>query len=164
MPGPEDIEAAIKRLASRRLLIGIPQEKDPREDSPIGNVGLAYVHNFGSPARNIPARPHAIPGIEAALPEITTYLREAATAALAGNLGAIDIGLSKAGIAGVNSIKLTIQAGVPPPLAPATVARRRQRSPGSSYRRKAVTPADTTPLIDTANYLNAWTYVIRDTK
>jgi hypothetical protein len=42
MPAPEDIEKAIRHLASRRLLIGIPQEKDPRPGEPIGNASLGY--------------------------------------------------------------------------------------------------------------------------
>jgi hypothetical protein len=119
---------------------------------------------LGSPARNIPARPHLVPGVEAALPEMTGYLKEAAAAALAGDLGAVDIGLTKAGIAAVNSVRLTIQAGIPPPLKQSTVDRRRVRSPGSSYRRKATSPADVTPLIDTTQLLNAYTFVIRDAK
>jgi hypothetical protein len=42
MPGPEDIEKAIRVLASKRLLIGIPSEKDPRPGDPIGNASLGY--------------------------------------------------------------------------------------------------------------------------
>lgn len=162
MAGPEDIEAAIRALAKKRLYIGVPQEKDPRPGEPIGNASLAYIHNLGSPARNIPARPHLVPGVEAALPEIIGYLQAAATAALAGDLAGIDRELTKAGITGVNSVRSTMQAGIPPPLQPTTVARRRVRTPGSSYRRQAVTAADVTPLIDTGSLLSAYTYVIKD--
>jgi hypothetical protein len=160
--GPEDIEAAIRRLASRRLLIGIPQEKDARPGEPIGNSSLGYVHEFGSPARNIPARPFLVPGVEAALPAITARLEQAARAALAGDLSAVDSGLGEAGILGVRSVTRTIAAGIPPPLKPETVARRRVRTPGSSYRRKAATPADVVPLIDTGQLLRAITWVVRD--
>jgi hypothetical protein len=163
MPGPEDIEAAIRRLSRKRLYIGVPQEKDPRPGDPIGNASLGYIHELGSPARNIPARPHLVPGVEKAMPTIIGFFEEAAQAALAGNISGVDQAFEKAGIAGVNSVRLTIQAGIPPPLAPATVAARRVRSPGSRYRRLATTPADVTPLIDTANYLNALTHVVRDT-
>jgi hypothetical protein len=164
MAGPEDIERAIRRLTSKRLYIGIPQEKNSRPGEPIGNAALAYIHNFGSPARNIPARPHAIPGIKAALPEMTKYLEQAARAALAGDVAGVDQRFAQAGQLGVRSVQRTIQAGIPPPLAPATVARRRIRTPGSTYRRQATTPADVIPLIDTAQYLRAWTWVIRDAK
>jgi hypothetical protein len=165
MPGPEDrIAEAIRRLARKRLYIGIPQERDPRPGEPIGNASLGYVHELGSPARNIPARPHLVPGVTKALPEMTGYLREAARAALNGDSAGVDAGFEKAGIAGVNSVRLTIQAGIPPPLAPATVARRQVRTPGSTYRRQATTPADVIPLIDTGQYLAAHTWVIRDAK
>jgi hypothetical protein len=192
MPSPEDIEAAIKRLASRRLLIGIPQENDPRTDedgnaSPIGNASIGYIQEMGSPARKIHARPFLVPGVEKALPEITTKLREAATAAAAGDLATIDIKLREAGELGVTSVQNTITAGIPPPLTQATVDARRLRQPGVHYRvrikrvheelarraagyapsvylREAATPADVTPLYDTGTLLKAITYVIRDTK
>jgi hypothetical protein len=162
MPGPEDIEAAIRRLASRRLLIGIPQEKDARAGEPIGNASLGYVHEFGSPARNIPARPHLVPGVEAALPAIAAQLEAGARAALEGDIAGVDTAFEQAGIVGVRSVTRTIQAGIPPPLAQSTVNRRRIRTPGSSYRRKAATPADVVPLIDTAQYLRAISWVVRD--
>jgi hypothetical protein len=162
MPGPEDIEAAIRRLASKRLYIGIPQERDPRPGDPIGNASLGYIHELGSPARNIPARPHLVPGVTAALPAITQRLEEGARAALAGDIAGVDRAFELAGMEGVNSVRLTIQAGIPPPLKPETVAARRVRSPGSRYRRRATTPADVTPLIDTGAYLAAHTYVVRE--
>lgn len=162
MPGPDDIARAIEALARKRLLIGIPQEKNPRSGDPIGNAALGYIHEFGSPARNIPARPFLTPGVQAAMPAISAELRKAGQAAFAGDLAAVDTALGRAGIIAVNSVQATIQAGIPPPLAPATVARRRRRTPGSSYRRKAMTPADATPLIDTGALLRSITWVIRD--
>jgi hypothetical protein len=162
MATPGDIAAAIRRLSRKRLLVGIPQERDPRRGEPIGNASLGYIHEFGSPARNIPARPFLVPGVESALPEIQQYLGEAARAALAGEEGGIDAGLTKAGLAAVNAVRLRIQAGIPPPLQPATVARRRQRTAGSRYRRQAETAADVTPLIDTGQLLASITYVLRE--
>jgi hypothetical protein len=160
VPTPAALAEAIRQLSRRRLLIGIPQENDPRRGEPIGNASLAYIHNFGSPARNIPARPHAIPGIEKAMPAMEKHLRAAAAAALDGKVSEIDAALSRAGIIAVESIRDTVRAGVPPPLSQNTIDRRRTRTPGSTYRRKAQTPADAVPLIDTGAYLASWTYVI----
>jgi hypothetical protein len=162
MPTMEQVQAAIRRLTSRQLLVGVPQERDPRPGEPIGNASLAYIHNYGSPAVGIPARPFMEPGIEQARPEINQYLREAAIAALDGDIAGIDRSLARAGMTAVDSIRGVIQAGIPPPLSPRTVARRRNRRSGSSYRRRAQTPADVVPLIDTGSMLAAITYVIRN--
>ena len=167
MAGADEIEAAIRRLSRLRLLIGIPQEKDPRQGEPIGNASLGYIHEFGSPARNIPPRPFLIPGVRAALPQITDKLRAGAREALRGDEQAIRNRMGEAGAEGVRSVTRGIQAGGPPgtkwpALKPATVARRRQRSPGSSYRRKAQTAADVTPLIDTGALIRSVTWVIRN--
>jgi hypothetical protein len=162
MADPADIARTIRRLSKRRVLVGIPQENNPRSDGDIGNAALAYIHNYGSPLRNIPARPFMEPGIAAARPEIDKYLRAAAEAALAGNETAMNAALAHAGTVAADRIKLTIQAGIPPPLQPESVRRRRTRTPGSSYRRKAQTAADVTPLIDTGALLRSITYIVRD--
>jgi hypothetical protein len=153
------ISEALKALGSNKVLVGIPQENDPRPGEPIGNVSLAYIHNLGSPARNIPARPHIVPGIVKSKDRWLPKLEQAAHDALAGEPGLMKRHLGEAGQIAVNAITQTIQAGVPPPLAQATVDRRRIRTPGSKYRRKATTAADVTPLIDTADYLHAIIWV-----
>jgi hypothetical protein len=155
----KQLAAALKALATNKVLVGIPQENDPRPGEPIGNASLAYIHNLGSPARNIPARPHIVPGIAKSKDRWLPKLEQAAHAALAGEPLLMRRHLGEAGQLAVNAITQTIQAGIPPPLAQATVDRRRIRTPGSKYRRKARTAADVTPLIDTADYLHAITWV-----
>lgn len=157
----DDIARAIRDLTGKRVLVGIPAEKDQRPGDPIGNAALGYIHNYGSPARNIPARPFLEPGIEAAIPDITPQLEAAARAALDGDSASVDQHLGRAGQLAVNSVQATIAAGIPPPLQPATVARRRIRTPGSSYRRRAMTPADVIPLVDTGALLRSISWVIR---
>jgi hypothetical protein len=75
-------------------------------------------------------------------------------------VGLIDPHLGNAGIVAVRSVTRRIQAGIPPPLKPETVARRRVRTPGSRYRRKATTAADVVPLIDTGEMLRSIAWVI----
>lgn len=157
----DDIAKAIRDLTGKRVLVGIPAEKDARPGDPVGNALIGYVQNYGSPARNIPARPFLEPGIEAAMRDLTPHLEAAARAALDGDSASVDQHLGKAGQTAVNSVQATIQAGIPPPLKDATVRRRRIRTPGSSYRRRATSAADTTPLIDTGALLRSITYVIR---
>ncbi len=156
-----DVVRALRALSKRRVLVGVPQANNQREDGGrIGNAALAYIHNFGAPEVNIPARPFMAPGIAAVQPEISTALMGGARAALAGDTARVDANLAIAGTKAVNSIQVTIQEGIPPPLKPATVAARRRRSKGSTYRRLATAASDTTPLIDTGELLRSITYVV----
>jgi hypothetical protein len=153
------ISEALKALGSNKVLVGIPSENAPRQGEPISNVSLGYIHELGSPARNIPARPFLVPGITKSKDRWVKKLEQAAHDALAGEPGLMKRHLGEAGQIAVNSVKQTIQAGIPPPLQPATVAARRQRTPGSKYRRKATTAADVTPLIDTGSLINSIVWV-----
>jgi hypothetical protein len=154
------VTVALRALSRRRVLVGVPAANNSRPDGQIGNAALAYIHSFGAPEANIPPRPFMEPGITAAQPAINTAFQYAAKAALNGDMQKCDANLDIAGIKAANSIHAVIQAGIPPPLKPATVAARRRRSAGSSYRRQASVASDTTPLIDTGELLKSLTYVV----
>ena len=155
------IAQALRDLSRTRVLVGVPQANNDRSDGgKLGNAAIAYIQNYGLPEANIPARPFMGPGIAAAGPAITTAFEYATRAALAGDNAKVDANLDIAGIKAVNSITQIIQAGIPPPLKPATVAARRRRSKGSSYRRLATNASDTTPLLDTGEMLKAITWVV----
>ena len=154
------IAQALRDLSRRRVLVGVPAANNQRDDGGIGNAALAYIHNFGAPEANIPARPFMEPGIAAAQPAITTAFDYAIRAALKGDSTKVNANLVIAGTKAVSAIHQVIQAGIPPPLKPATVAARRRRSKGSTYRRKASVASDTTPLIDTGELLKSITYVV----
>lgn len=171
MPPLDDLEAILTELGKRAILVGIPQEKNPRSDG-VTNSMIGYVHEFGSPAQNIPARPHLIPGVQAALPEITNRLNAAVSTALkGGSADAVDIFFEQAGQMAVNSVRAVIRAGIPPPIKPETVlgrttghSRRRQATPRGTWTRAAraeLVAGDVTPLIDTASYINSITYVVK---
>jgi len=156
MPSPEEIIASINRLANTRVLIGIPSTAR-RSDSSIDNATLGYIHEHGSPARNIPARPFLRPGVTTSRPEWERYLQQAAQAAVNGNDSVMDKALNAAGQTAVSAVKLTITSKIPPPLKPATVRGRRR------YRGHPATAADiagATPLVDTGQLLNSITYVV----
>lgn len=152
---------ATEGLAKTEVLVGIPGEEDPREDATIGNAAIGYIHEFGAPAANIPARPFLEPGVRGALDQIGDILQKGAEAAMNGDKQTSTQSLDAAGFTAVNGVIERIRSNIPPPLAPATIRRRRTRTPGSTYRRQAATAADVTALIDTGQLLHSITYVKR---
>lgn len=172
------VAKAIKRLANTTIMVGIPSDQEQphydesgqaakgtekRTDTPsgIGNANIGYIHEVGAPAANIHARPWLSPGVRNSQREWTAYMRRAAQLAFAGKMSDADKAWHGAGMKAVDGVKNRIESNIPPPLAESTVARRRQRSTGSSYRRKAVTASDTTALIDSAQMINSISYVVR---
>jgi hypothetical protein len=129
--------------------------------SRINNAMLGYLHETGSPSQNIPARPFLYPGVKESRDQWLRHLNAAAEAAMAGKRAEMLQSLARAGLVAQRAVRMRIRAGIPPPLSPRTVARRRRRTPGSSYRRKAMTAADVTPLIDTAAMLRSISCVLK---
>jgi hypothetical protein len=201
---PDKLAKALTDLSRRRVLVGIPAGESPREGGTITNAAIGYINEFGSPAANIPARPHLVPGVQNALPAVTKYFEAAARAALAGNTGAVDTYFEQAGQKAVDSVKSLIRSQLKPLLAESTVKARRLRRPDIHYRvrmqivdaveaakgtprgsparlllaqlrerynlgkqvylRKAQTPEEATPLLDTSNYINSITSVVTTEK
>lgn len=172
----------IEALNKNKVRVGIPENKNARrEGDKIGNASLAYIHQNGSPAQNIPPRPFMTNGVNKVRDRIVNILEDGARHAIETNNPNIAIqAYHKIGIIAADAMRDAIDVGIPPPLKPATVARRRIRSPGSTYRRNA-TPAEqaafnarfargevqisespTTALHDTGNLLRAINYVIDD--
>jgi hypothetical protein len=155
---PEFI-AGLTALPSYSVLVGIPQDS-PRPEGGIDNAALGYIHETGSPAQNIPARPFLRPGVLESQSQWLPYFEKAGQAALAGDLQGMKQNLARSGMVAAREVQAHIRAGIPPPLSPRTVARRRRRSTGSKYRRQAMTAADVTPLIDTGSLLRSITSVV----
>lgn len=155
------LATSIQNLVGSRVLVGFPEGQDERDDgSGLNNATLAYIHNSGAPEANIPAREFMESGIKGVEKTVTDWLGAAARLAVQGKDQLVGAALTGAGLAGESGIKGRIASGIPPPLKQATVARRRRRSTGSKYRRKAAKPEHVTPLIDTSAMLNAVTHVI----
>lgn len=138
------LRKALKYLIDNDVLVGVPQSRTQRKSGTITNAALAYIHNTGSPARNIPARPFMEPGIKNATERISQLMRQVANAALKGNQPAVRRGLESVGLVAQNSIRSKINEGIPPPL--------KHPRPGKSRDK---------PLIDTGQMRNSITYVIR---
>lgn len=143
--------AAIQKLTSREVLVGIPATQAERQDGePINNAQLGYIHEHGAPASNIPARPFLVPGVAEKQDVIAGRLQKAAKAAMDGNTTALESELNAAGLLGQNGARNRINNGPHEPLAESTLAARRARG-----------REGTKPLIDTGQLRNALTYVIR---
>lgn len=151
------VAAGIELLASTRVMVGIPSEKTERREEgseePINNAEIGYLMENGSPEANIPARKHFLPAMRGKQKETADGLRKAAELAMDGRPKAVAQQLARVGSINASAVKAYINAGVNPPLAPATLDARRRRG----VKR-------TKPLIDTAQYRNAITYVIRKIK
>lgn len=185
-PGSEPgaIRAQLALLGVLEVLVGFPDDSENSERTDasgsatgeITNAALGYIHDNGAPEANIPARPFMIPGIKAAQEEVADLLGKTARAVLrGGGESKIQDGLTQVGFKAANSIKRTINEGIPPPLADSTLRARLRggRKNGAGARKGALQELDARwdgqapstdyakPLVDTGQMRNAVTYVIR---
>jgi hypothetical protein len=144
------------------------------------NAMIGYLMENGSPANNVPARPHLIPGVRKSEPQWMPHLRAAANFALDGEPQKVQHSLMRAGIIASSAVRKEITTGNFVPLSPVTVARRHEARGTASMRagetrymalvRLGMAPQsaqDATgirPLINTGQLRNAYTYVIRRVK
>ena len=140
-----------KWLSEHETLVGIPEDKSGRQDGAgLTNAQLMYIHENGSPANKIPARPvlqSALSGAEAS-GRIQDYLSEGCKHALRGDVNGAQAEWEKAGMVGVNAAMEKFTDGTLAPSAPSTIAQK-----GSD-----------TPLIDTGALRQSITYVVRREK
>lgn len=169
-PGVSRIRDALVATAKERLLLGIPQSTAERGDSDpaINNAALGYIHEFGAPEANIPARPWLVPSIlqnEARLATAMKRVFDSATGSKQSPNTSQE--LEKVGILAVSYIKSYIQAGLQPPLSERTLAGRAARGRKGAAQelenRRAGLPPSTElakPLIDTGALLRSINYVV----
>lgn len=144
------ILAAIHELASKEVLVGIPASAPTRDDGPLNNATIGYLQENGSPSMNLPARPWLLPAIEGVQDQVADRLVRATNAALDGSVEGVDRQLHAAGMIAQNAVRAKINSGDFTPLSEATLAARRRRG-----------RTGTKPLIDTAQFRNSATYVVR---
>lgn len=143
----------IQKLASTRVMVGVPATKANREDGePVNNAELAYIHDHGAPEAGIPAREFMMPGLEAKQDDIAAGLEKAGVAALDGKPDVVDRQFNIVGLKGQAAVRAKITEGPFDPLKEATLAARRRRG-----------RTGTKPLIDTGGLRNSISYVIRKT-
>ncbi|MCE2563376.1 hypothetical protein [Komagataeibacter sp. FNDCF1] len=169
LPG---LQARIKALATKRVMVGIPAENAQRDDgSGVSNALIGYVQEYGCPEKNIPPRPFLVPGVASIRDDAVKVLRKVGVDSLEGNAAAANNGLNEIGLRAEAAVKNKMDEGPFTPLADATVeARARRGRPGAAEEltnRKDGQPAGTDlaqPLIDTGNLQQHITYVIRTVK
>lgn len=171
---------SINTLVGSSVLVGVPEQTtDDREDEgqDVTNATLAYIHENGSPANNIPPRPFMTPGVHNAKERIESSFKRAAKAALDNLPSTMKSHLNNAGLNAQSSIKEALTNGTFEPLKPETIAARKRSRKTQSRRenenqylsliRQGVTPADAQsqagikPLINTGALRDSITYVIR---
>lgn len=177
-----EFRKGLKALTATAVLVGVPAQNaerapEPGEKETINNAQIAYLMENGSPAQNIPARPHFEPALKDIQPKITAVFEKAAKGVMDVGGAMVDQALGRVGLMAQSAIRAKITSGGFAPLAPATIeARMRQR--GAKTRRKSektyldmvasgVSPAEAQatagikPLINTGAYLASITYVLR---
>ena len=147
------IKDVMNKLKDIDVLIGIPQEKDPRpKNTGVGNAELLFIHTKGSPLRGIPARPVIEPAIEDDKEAITDLLGEALKCILDGNVAEANSYLEKAGLEGQGAAQDWFTN---------TKNNWAQNSPATIIAKQAKGSTNPMPLIDTGEMRKAITYIIR---
>ena len=146
----KDVKDAMHHLTLKKVMVGIPAQKASRPGTPINNAALGYIHEHGSPARNIPARPWLVPGTRQAQKDYLPHLKKAAELAMSGDKHSVDVELHSAGIVAVSGVKLYFNTANFVPLRPSTLAARRRAG-----------FLGTRPLVRTGQLRNAINYVLR---
>lgn len=148
-----EISAAIKLLATTRVMAGVPADKAGREDTegqPINNATLMKIHEDGAPEVNIPARPVVHPAITSEQARLTASLKKSGDYALKGDKAGVTKQMMATGIIAQNAMRRKITQGPFVALAPSTLAKR------AAAGHKSVKP-----LIATGQLRRALTFVMR---
>lgn len=150
-----EVLAAVKKLTAKEVLVGIPQANAERKpepgEPPITNAELGYIHEFGAPEANIPARPFLIPGVERIQDQAIARLKKAGQKALEGEVAQIDQQMRAVGLIAQSAVQKKITDGPFVPLKPRTIAERVARG-----------RTGTKPLIDTGALRQSITFVVAD--
>jgi hypothetical protein len=158
--GLGELRKRLAKLVEHQVLVGIPADNadrlidpDEQDKGPINNAALGYIHENGSPAANIPARPWLKPGVADAKEEIVKRYRTGAKAILNGQIQDPEKVHRAVGLVAEAAVKRKITGGDFTPLAPSTIAKRRAKGRKSEK-----------PLTDTGQLRNAVTSVVRERK
>lgn len=132
----------------------------------VTNVMLASVHEFGTQDGRVPARKPLRTYVDEQEQQLRRLIRVLTEQYLAGKL-AHDAALGQLGAKVTGGVQSRIAKGLPPPLAPSTLAARRPPDPSHGPRRDSSGrfsregSAGTTPLIDTGQLRAAYGWEVR---
>lgn len=148
-----NLKKALKALLKDQVMVGVPAENAERDGDEINNAVIGYTNETGVPERNLPARPHLVPGVQSVLPQIEERMKKAFIVATTGDVTAVEKAQHAIGLVAQNAVRTQIDATLSPALSPVTLYRRKTR--------KIAPRTGTKPLLDTGGYRNSITYVIR---
>lgn len=134
---------ALEELGTYEVVVGFTDQLHKNSSLKVSQI--AYIHEFGSPINNIPARPFFYSGVSNARDRIGNLARYYGGLVADGKRGAIKNGLEDIGAEAVRSIRRKLFQGPFEPLAPSTVERK----------------GHDTPLIDTGQMLDSIEYQVR---
>ena len=154
----EDRLQCLRYLATHTVEVGLTSSASGRSRA------LLAIHEHGSPAMHIPARPVVKPALAqpSVQAEMGQAMMNACAAALDGDLDGVTAALEESGQAGVDGIHAYIDAGIPPPNAPVTLTGGWIRNPVSGKPVKVKGKSGTTPLVDTGQLYNDLDYEITE--
>ena len=148
----------LRYLATNTVEVGLTSSASGRSRA------LLAIHEHGSPAMHIPARPVVKPALNQASvrAEMASAMQKACASALEGDMDGVTAALEESGQAGVDGIHAYIDRGIPPPNAPVTLTGGWIRNPVSGKPVKIKGKSGTTPLVDTGQLYNDFGYEIRE--
>lgn len=119
-----ELSEMVEAFDGVQVLVGFTGQ---HPDASMANAQLAYIHEYGSPARNIPARPAIGPGLRDARDAIGGLAYQAARAAALAPRNRKQVlaaGMARVGDACVVAVKTKIRENQFTPLAESTVRRK----------------------------------------
>ena len=141
----QDRLQCLRYLATHTVGVGLTSSASGRSQA------LLAIHEHGSPAMHIPARPVVKPALNQ--PSVRAEMGQAM-------MNACAAALEESGRAGVDGIHAYIDAGIPPPNAPVTLTGGWIRNPVSGKPVKVKGKSGTTPLVDTGQLYNDFDWEI----
>ena len=139
--GWDKLIKAVRATAGRHdVSVGVFADGPARAGGEASNVTIALVHEFGSPAMNIPERSYLRSTVDKNRAKYHAEIKRIAAGVLDGKSDVQALNLL--GMRGAADVKATIREGIDPPLKPETIARK-----GSSL-----------PLVDTGQLINSITW------
>ena len=154
----EDRLQCLRYLATHTVEVGLTSSASGRSRT------LLAIHEHGSPAMHIPARPVVKPALAkpSVQAEMGQAMMKACASAMNGDMDGVTAALEESGQAGVDGIHAWIDTGIPPPNAPVTLTGGWIRNPVSGKPVKVKGKSGTTPLVDTGQLYNDFDFEIRE--
>lgn len=159
----KELNKSLQRLQKSVVFVGIAagSKGDARKDGPSNHL-LGFVHEHGSPAANIPARPFLVPGVKSAKDEVISGMESAMRAALNDDEKAVKVLLEQTGMKAVSAVKGYMRTGNFEPLKPSTINNRNRSRMTKGKRQNEKVGQNIKPLVNTGALRDALDYYVED--